>query len=77
MLVGKIWDTLLRLFASMLRLASALLISQIQYGIGVISGTISLHFDRLKRIVNTITRCIYNIRRWDHISDYANRFLGL
>lgn len=50
--------------------------SQVMYGLEVISGTSHTLFTRLKYIVNTIVRFVYNIRRRDHISGHVERFLG-
>ena len=58
------------------RLAYSLLMSQVFYGLEVISGTVSTNLSRLNRIVNTIVRFVYNVRRRDHISLYVERFLG-
>ena len=59
-----------------LMLANSLLLSQVLYGLEVYSGTIGVNIDKLKRIVNTIIRFVYNLRRDDHTSAYVIRFLG-
>lgn len=59
------------------RLSHALLMPQILYGIEVISGINSFNFLRLKRVMNTITRFVYNIKRQEHISEHVKLFLGL
>lgn len=83
-LVGKVWGSLRKIYCTHIflpfhvkrRLAQALLMSQVLYGLEVVSCTIGTNFTRLKRIVNNIVRFVYNVRRWDHISDYVQRFLG-
>lgn len=77
-LSGKVWGALRRIYCTnvylplriKLRLAHALLMSQVLYGLEVVSGTTGIHFNRLKHIVNTIVRFVYNVRRRDHISGY-------
>lgn len=59
------------------RLAHALLMPQILYGIEVTSGINSSNFLKLQRVMNTITRFVYNIKRQEHISDHVKRFLGM
>lgn len=50
--------------------------SQVLYGLEVVSGTIVINFNRLRRIVNTIVRFVYNVRLRRHISGYVKQFLG-
>lgn len=83
-LFGRVWGALRRLYSTNIifpfrvkkSLAHALLMSQVLYGLEVFSGTIGVNFNRLKRIVNTIVRFVYNVRRRNHISGYVHRFLG-
>lgn len=58
------------------RLAHALLMPQIIYGLEVISGTPACNFLKLKRVMNTVVRFVYNIRRRQHISDHVKLYLG-
>ena len=58
------------------KLAYSLLMSQILYGLEVISGTIATNLSRINRIVNTIVRFVYNVKRREHISRYVKSFLG-
>lgn len=84
LLSGKVWGALRRIYSSNVylpfrikrRLAHGLLVPHILYGLEVISGSSSVAFSKLKRIVNTIVRFVYSVRRWDHISTYVHRFLG-
>lgn len=83
-LSGRVWGTLRRIYSTnvflpvhvRLRLVHALLMSQVLYGLEVISGTIGINFNRLRRIVNTIVRFVYNVRLMSHISGYVKQFLG-
>lgn len=59
------------------RLAHALLMPAILYGLEVISGTSEGMLLKLKRIINSVVRFIYNIRRREHISEYITQFLGV
>lgn len=58
------------------RLAHALLMPQILYGLEVISGTSVGYFLKLKKVFNTVVRFVYSIRRWEHISEHVKLFLG-
>lgn len=58
------------------RLAHALLMPQILYGLEVISGTSAGNFLKLKKLTNTVVRFVYNIRRREHISEHVKLFLG-
>lgn len=58
------------------RVAYSTLLSQINYGIEVISGTLSGNFKKIERIVNLIVRYVYGLRRSDHISEKVIEFLG-
>lgn len=59
------------------RVASSLLMSHINYCLEVISGTTAEYLCRIEKIFNSIIRYVYGLRRYDHISAYAVRFLGL
>ena len=58
------------------RLSHGLLMSTILYGLEVVSGTSGVQLVRLRKIVNSVVRFIYNVRRRDHISRYVKRFIG-
>lgn len=58
------------------RLAHALLMPQIVYGLEVISGTTFVNVDKLKRVMNMVVRYVYCIKRREHISEHVNLFLG-
>lgn len=83
-LSGKIWGSLRRLYRTNIympfsvkqRLAHAILMSQVTYGLEVVSGAVGIHLVRLKRIVNSIVRFAYNVKRREHISSYVYSFLG-
>lgn len=83
-LSGRVWASLRRIYHTNIflpfrikrMLAFALLMSLVLYGLEVFTGTIGINFTRLKRIVNTIVRFVYNIPRRDHISGHVKRFLG-
>lgn len=83
-LSGRIWGSLRRFYRTNIfmplcvrkKLAHSILMSQVLYGFEVISGTIGVNLTRLKRLVNTITRFVFNTRRRDHISGFVKRFLG-
>lgn len=57
-------------------LAHAVLMSNILYGLEVISGCIGISFTRLQRILNSVVRFVYNVPRRNHISRYVKLFLG-
>lgn len=59
-----------------LRLAHAVLMPQILYGLEVFSGSMNYITSKLGRIANTIVRYVYGVRRNDHISEYVKRFMG-
>lgn len=59
-----------------LRIAKALLMPQVLYGLEIISGTTSNYLSKLRRVVNSIVRFVYNIRVWDHVSEHVANFLG-
>lgn len=83
-LSGRVWSSLRKIYSSNIylplrvkqRLAHALLMSQVLYGFEVVTGTIGMHLNKLNRIVNTITRFVYNVNRRVHISGYVKRFIG-
>lgn len=83
-LSGKVWSSLRRLYSTNLylpirvrfRVAHAILMSQVIYGLEIFSGTIGIYLNRLKRIVNTITRFVYSVPRRSRISSHLKRFLG-
>lgn len=83
-LSGRIWGSLRKMYSSNIflpfkvkrRMAHALLMSQVIYGLEVTSGTTGTILTRLKYIVNAIVRFVYNVRRRDHISGHVKRFLG-
>lgn len=83
-LSGRIWGSLRKIYNAQIflpqhvkrRLVYATLMSQITYGLEVISGTAGYLLNRIKRLVNAIVRFVYNVRRRDHISPYVKRFLG-
>lgn len=83
-LCGRIWGSLRKMYSSNIflpfrvkrRMAHAILMSQVIYGLEVTSGTTGALLTRLKYIVNTIVRFVYNVRRRDHISGHVKRFLG-
>lgn len=59
------------------RIAHALLMPFILYGLEVFSGTIANHFDMLKKACfNRIIRYVYHLKPRDHVSSYAYDFLG-
>lgn len=58
------------------KLAHALLMPQILYGIELISGSNVEQLLRLNRAVNVVTRFVYKVRRREHISEFVKRFLG-
>lgn len=58
------------------RLAHALLMPQILYGLEVISGTTGFNIDKLKRVMNMVVRFVYGIKRREHISEHVELFLG-
>lgn len=58
------------------RLAHALLMPQILYGLEVVSGTFDYNLQKLNRIMNTVVRFVYNVRVRDHISRFVRDFLG-
>lgn len=58
------------------RLAHALLMPQILYGIELVSGTNAVNLLRLNRAVNVIARFVYDVRRREHISEFVRSFLG-
>lgn len=57
--------------------ASSLLMSHINYCLEVISGTSAIQLSRIEKIVNSIVRYVYGLRRYDHTSSYVIRFLGV
>lgn len=59
------------------RIAYALLMPLVSYALEVISGTVYYNVLKLKCIVNSIIRYVYNIRRRDHVSPFVKQFLGL
>lgn len=79
----RIWGSLQKIYYANIflpfrirkRLAQALLMSQLLYGLEVVSGSIGLCFINLKRIVNANVRFVFNVHRRDHISGYVHRFL--
>ena len=81
---GKVWGILRRIYSTNIylpfrvkvKLAHALLMPQILYGLEVISGSSVETLEKLKRIMNMIARFVFNVRRWDHISSYVHKFLG-
>lgn len=81
---GRVWGALRKMYSTNIfipfsvkqKIAHAVLMSQVLYGLEVVSGTIGVNFIKLKRVVNAIVRFIYNVRRRDHISEYVRRFLG-
>lgn len=83
-LAGKIWGSLRKLYRTNIflplhtkqRLSHAILMSQVLYGLELVSGTINFNLMKLKRIVNAIVRFVYYVKPRDHISDYVRRFLG-
>lgn len=83
-LSGRIWASLRKIYCANMflpfriktTLAHALLMSQLLYGLEVVSGSIGSCLVKLKRIVNAIVRFVFNVRRRDHISGYVHRFLG-
>lgn len=83
-LSGKVWSCLRKMYSSIVYLpfkvrkllAYSLLMSQILYGLEVFSGTIQANFTKLRRIVNSVVRFVYNVRRRDRISCFVKRFLN-
>lgn len=81
---GRVWFSLRRLFSSFVflpiqvrqKLAFSLLMSQVIYGLEVITGTLTANFVKLNRIINSIVRFVYNIKRREHVSEYVIKFLG-
>lgn len=59
------------------RVATSLLMSHINYCLEVISGTTACNLAKVERILNSIVRYVYGLRRFDHISVYVIRFLGM
>lgn len=59
------------------RLAHALLVPSIRYGLEVVSGTMMGNIQKLKRIMNAIVRFVFNVRRRAHIGEFVKHFLGV
>lgn len=84
LLVSKVFFVLRRLYSTNVylpcyirkRIAFALLMSHINYGIELTSGTTSSRFKRVERLFNSVVRYVYRLRRYDHISQYVLLFLG-
>lgn len=60
------------------RLAHSLLMSQLNYGIEVFSGTWSYNVDKIERIVRRIVRYVFNVRTREHsrVTELTPEFLG-
>ncbi|KNC28047.1 hypothetical protein FF38_06830 [Lucilia cuprina] len=52
------------------KLAHSLMMPLILYALEVFSGTCSRQLDKVKRLVNSIVRFVYGVRRREHISGY-------
>lgn len=81
----KVYSIIRRLYSTNLslpiwvkrKIAYALLMPHIYYGLEVMSGTIERVSLKLKRVVNSITRFVFGVRLGQHISDYVDIFLGI
>lgn len=58
------------------RVAYALLMSIINYGLEVYTGTSNGNLERIRLIVNRVARYVYNLPRREHISPRVFEFLG-
>lgn len=84
MVYGKIYGILRKIRSTNLylplrvryNLAHALLFSNILYGLEVYTGTGSMRLRMIRRIFNLIVRFVYNVRRYEHVSNFAFSFLG-
>jgi len=59
-----------------LKIAHALLLSKLMYGLEVFSGMLSTHLNEIKILFNRVARYVYSIRPYDHISEYTKQLLG-
>lgn len=58
------------------KLAYALLMSQVLYGIEIFTSTVASNISKINRIVNSIVRFVYRVNHSEHISQYVKTFLG-
>ena len=59
-----------------LKIAHALLLSKLMYGLEVFSGTLSTHLNDIKILFNRVARYVYNIPPYEHISEHTKQLLG-
>ena len=59
-----------------LKIAHALLLSKLLYGLEVYSGCNSTQTMRVKLLFNRVARYVYNIKRSDHISEHVHSMLN-
>jgi len=57
-------------------LAYSLLLSRLLYGLEVFSGTSRANFEKIKFLFNSVTRYVYNIFLYDHVSEKTRELLS-